>query len=200
MTYPQMAADVVEFLGARKLKSAMVLGHSLGGKAAMQLALDFPAQVEKLIVADMSPRAYPPEYEGYFQALLALDLKKFRSRQPMEEALAPAIPVLAVRRFLLKNLGHRSDGTYYWKINLRGIYENYPHLCEAMASEKSFIKPALFISGGKSDYILETDKPRIRALFPRARFEAIPDAGHWLQADAPAEFVRVVMTFLTDEH
>lgn len=199
MTYSQMAADVVEFLDARKMKSAMVLGHSLGGKAAMQLALDFPARVEKLIVADMSPRAYSPEYEGYFQALLALDLKKFRSRQQMEEALGPAIPALAVRRFLLKNLGHHSDDTYYWKINLRGLHQNYPRLCEAMASEKSFIKPALFISGGKSDYVLETDKPQIRALFPRAQFETIPDAGHWLQIDAPAEFARVVRTFLTTD-
>ncbi len=110
MTYPLMARDVVEFLDAQKLESAMVLGHSMGGKVAMRMALDFPGRVKKLIVADMGPRVYAPEYEGYFQAMLALDLKALRSRREMEEQLAPAVPELMIRRFLLKNLAHDPDG------------------------------------------------------------------------------------------
>ena len=196
MNYPLMAADVAEFLDTRKLESAFVLGHSMGGKVAMQLALDFPVRVEKLVVADMSPRAYPPEYEDFFPALLALDLNNPHSRREMEGALAPAIPSLAIRRFLLKNLGHNPDGTYFWKLNLRGIQSNYPRLSEAVAGERPFLKPALFISGGKSDYVLETDKPEIRNLLPGAQFHAILQAGHWLHADAPEEFVQSVIGFL----
>ncbi|HEY1661481.1 MAG TPA: alpha/beta fold hydrolase [Verrucomicrobiae bacterium] len=197
MTYALMARDVVEFLDSQKLESAMVLGHSMGGKVAMRLALDFPERVRRLIVADMATRAYEPEYEGYFQGMLALDFQKLRSRREMEEALEPAVPNLIVRRFLLKNLAHDPDDSYRWKINLRGIHKNYPHICEAITSTKPFDKPALFLYGGKSNYVSDKDKPVIRALFPQAQFELIPQAGHWMHADAPEEFVGRVGSFLS---
>lgn len=197
MTYPLMARDVAEFLDAQKLESAMVLGHSMGGKVAMRMALDFPERVRKLIVADIAPRAYAPEYEEYFRGLLALDLNKFRSRQEMEEALAPSVPPLIIRRFLLKNLANKPDGLYRWKINLPGLHKNYPRICEAIISEKTFDEPALFLYGGKSDYVSDKDKPMIISLFPHAQFEVIPQAGHWMHADAPEEFVRSVVKFVT---
>jgi esterase len=199
MTYPVMARDVVEFLDGQGLQSAAVLGHSMGGKVAMQLALDFPERVERLIVADIASRVYAPEYEPYFQGMLALDLKKFKSRQQMEEVLAPAVPDLVIRRFLLKNLGYDSEGSYFWKINLPGIHKNYPHICEAISSGKLYSKPALFLSGGKSNYVSEADKPLISKLFPNARFQIIPQARHWIHADAPEEFVGMVSQFLNTE-
>ncbi|HEY3763484.1 MAG TPA: alpha/beta fold hydrolase [Verrucomicrobiae bacterium] len=199
MTYPAMACDVVEFLDGQGIKSAAVLGHSMGGKVAMQLALDFPERVERLIVADMAVRSYGPEHEPYFQAMLKLGLKKLKSRMQMEEALAPSVPDLVIRRFLLKNLGHNPDGSYFWKINLTGIHKNYPHLCGAMTFDKSYDRPALFLSGGKSNYISESDHPKILKLFPKAQFQVIPQTGHWLHADAPEEFVKSVSRFLTAE-
>jgi esterase len=199
LTYPMMARDVVEFLDGQGLERVAVLGHSMGGKTTMQLALDFPERVKRLIVADIAPRAYALEYEAYFRGMLALDLKKFKSRLQMEEVLAPAVPNLVIRRFLLKNLGHNPDGSYFWKINLVGIHKNYPHICEAISSGKSYDKPALFLSGGKSNYVSEADRPSILKLFPNARFEIIPQAGHWMHADAPEEFVAKVSQFLSPE-
>ena len=99
----------------------VVIGHSMGGKTAMQLALQFPQRVEKLVVADMAPRAYAPAHDKIFAALLALDLPAFQTRQQIEEALAPEIPNLVLRRFLLKNLGRNAAGEFFWKINLRGL-------------------------------------------------------------------------------
>jgi esterase len=167
----------------------------MGGKVAMRLALDFPSRVEKLVVADIAPRIYVPEHEVYFSALLALDLKTLRSRQQMEEALAPAIPNLAVRRFLLKNLGLKPDGSYFWKINLECIHKNYPHICEALPPSKPFLKPALFINGRKSDYVSEADHPLILNLFPNAQFQTLAGASHWIHADAPEEFAHAVANF-----
>src|SRR5580698_1709140 len=114
MDYPLMASDVDKFLTARGLASAMVIGHSMGGKTAMQLALQAPQRVEKLVVADMAPRAYAPAHDKIFAALRALDLSKFANRTQMEEALAPEIPSQTLRRFLLKNIGRNAAGGFFW--------------------------------------------------------------------------------------
>jgi esterase len=196
MNYALMAGDVAEFLGARNLESANVLGHSLGGKVAMQFALQFSARVEKLIVVDMAPRAYAPEHDEIFAALLALNLENFSSRTEMEIALAENVPSLNLRRFLLKNLRRNAGGKFFWKMNLRGLFENYPKLGEAIPSAKPFEKPALFLRAGKSDYVRESDFARIHELFPRAEIQTIAGAGHWLHADAPGEFTSHVLKFL----
>ena len=198
MNYSLMAGDMDEFMSSRGLATATIIGHSMGGKTAMQFALQFPNRVEKLIVADVAPRAYAPAHEKIFAALLALDLPKFQSRQQIEDALAPEIPDLVLRRFLLKNLGRNSDGGFVWKINLRGIAENYLRLREPVSAPVPFIKPALFIRGGKSNYLNPEDVPQIRELFPQSEIQTIPDAGHWLHADQPEEFVKRVLKFLAD--
>ena len=196
MSYPLMAADVNEFMAARGLETAAVIGHSMGGKTAMQFALQFPDQVEKLIVADMAPRAYAPSHEKIFAAQLALDLKSFSTRPQIEEALAPEIPDLTLRRFLLKNLGRNSDGAFFWKINLRGISENYLRLREPVSATAPFAKPALFIRGGKSNYIKPEDERLIGELFPLAKIATITEASHWVHASAPEAFLRLVLEFL----
>lgn len=196
--YPIMAADVAEFLDTQKLERANILGHSLGGKVAMQLALDFPSRVEKLIVSDITPRVYPPEHEKIFKALLGLDLKKFQTRIQIEDALAAEIPDLGLRRFLLKNLKSASSpsSSFTWKMNLAGLYKNHQKIYEPIAPHKPFFGPALFLRGGKSRYILEADIPLIHNLFPQAKIETIERAGHWVHADAPEEFVTLVSAFL----
>ncbi len=168
----------------------------MGGKVAMQLALDFPTLVKKLVVVDMAPRAYARTHDPIFAALLALQLESFSTRTQIEAALAPEIPSLNLRRFLLKNLGRDEQGEFYWKLNLRGLAENYSRLGEVLSGGKPFTKPTLFIRGGKSNYITATDEPEIRQRFPAAEIQTIPTANHWVHADAPEEFLRRVLDFL----
>ncbi len=196
MDYPLMAADVNKFMAARGLTTALVIGHSMGGKTAMQFALQFPERVEKLVVADMAPRQYAPAHDKIFAAQLALDLKLFFTRQEIEDALAPEIPNLVLRRFLLKNLGRNATGEFFWKINLRGLAENYLRLGAPVFALAPFVKPALFIRGGKSNYIKPEDEPLIRELFPQAQIQTIAAASHWVHADQPEEFLRLVLGFL----
>ncbi len=196
MDYPLMAADVEKFFTAQKIENVCVIGHSMGGKVAMQFALDFPARVKKLVVVDMAPRAYQRTHEPIFAALLAVNLKSFQTRQEIETALESEIPSLNLRRFLLKNLGRDEQGNFFWKMNLRGVAENYSRLGEVLAPKNPFTGPTLFIRGGKSDYINAGDEPEIRRFFPVAKIQTIASANHWVHADAPEEFVRLALDFL----
>jgi esterase len=197
MNYPLMAGDVNEFMSAHGIESAFVSGHSMGGKTAMQFALQFPRRVKKLIVADMAPRAYLPAHDKIFSALLALDLRTFQTRQQIEDALVPEIPDLVLRRFLLKNLGRDSSGEFFWKTNVRGIADNYLRLREPIAVSPPFAKPALFLRGEKSNYICPEDEPLIRTLFPSAEIQTLAGVGHWLHADQPEKFLQLVLDFLS---
>jgi esterase len=196
MDYPLMAGDVEKFFGAQKIESAHVIGHSMGGKVAMQFALNFPARVKKLVVVEMAPRAYGRTHDKIFAALLALNLASFQTRQQIEDALAPEIPSLNLRRFLLKNLGRDDHGKFVWKMNLRGVAENYSQLGEVLSAQSHFDKQALFIRGGKSDYISAADESEIRRQFPASQIQTIAAANHWVHADAPEEFLRLVLDFL----
>ena len=196
MNYSLMAIDVNEFMALRGIETALVIGHSMGGKTAMQFALQFPSRVEKLIVADMAPRAYALAHEKIFAALLTLDLKSFSARQQIEEALAPEIPNLVLRRFLLKNLGRNSAGGFLWKINLRGLSQNYPHLGDPISADAPFTKPTLFIRGGKSNYMKTEDESLICELFPQSQIKTLAETSHWVHADQPEEFLRLVQAFL----
>jgi len=196
LNYPLMAADVESFFAARGLKNAAVIGHSMGGKTAMQFALQFPQRVDKLVVADMAPREYAPAHGRILAALLALDLSKAMTRQQIEDALAPQIPSLVLRRFLLKNLGRKPGGEFFWKIALRQIADSYPNLRAPILHPHPFPKPALFIRGGKSEYIRAGDEARIRELFPLAQILTVAEANHWVHADQPEEFLRLLWEFL----
>jgi pimeloyl-ACP methyl ester carboxylesterase len=162
----------------------------------MQLALHFPERVDKLVVADMAPRAYAPAHDKIFAALLALELPKFQTRAQIEEALAPEIPNPVLRRFLLKNLGRNPAGGFFWKINLRDIAENYWRLREPVVGASPFGKPTLFIRGGKSNYLQPEDEPLINQWFPNAQIQTIAAAGHWVHAEQPEEFLRLGLDFL----
>ncbi len=196
MSYPLMAGDVNEFLAARGLERVRLVGHSMGGKTAMQFAVQFPGKVEKLLVEDMAPRVYSPSHDKIFAAMLALDLAKFKARQEIEDALASPIPSLVLRRFLLKNLGRQPDGAFFWKINLRGLTDNYAKLGEPISSPVPFEKPVLFIRGGKSNYLNPEDEPLIRQLFPQAQIKTIAEAAHWVHGDKPEEFLALALDFL----
>ena len=196
MYYDAMAGDIARFMDKHNLSTAHVLGHSMGGKTAMQLALNHPDRVRKLVVVDMSPRAYGPRFASLLSALRELRPERFKTRPEIDQALAPSIPEESLRQFLLKNLMPDGRGGYRWRIHLDAIAENYDNLREAVRGSTPFTGETLFLLGGRSDYVGEDDRSTIMRLFPQAQFESIPDAGHWVHAEKPAEFGEAVMRFL----
>ena len=196
MNYAILAEDVRQFIQSRGLAQTVVMGHSMGGKTAMQLALSWPAMVGKLLVVDMAPRAYQPRHRQILDAMLSLDPARFQSRKEMETALAPAIPDLFNRQFLLKNVRRDPDGTFHWRIGLQEIARNYPSLAEAITSDRTFEGPALFLRGEQSDYLRPEDFADIQKLFPRALLQTIPSAGHLVHVDQPQAFLKAVVEFL----
>ncbi|MGE0825976.1 MAG: alpha/beta fold hydrolase [Candidatus Binatia bacterium] len=195
--YDVMVKDARVFLQQQQLSSVYLLGHSMGGKVAMQLAVSYPDVVDRLIVVDIAPKVYPPEHDDVFAALYALDLPNIRSRQEADNALAQHLPDLAVRQFLLKNLERTDSGTFRWRINLDGIHANYHAMLETFSTQGQFAKPTLFIRGERSGYIRDRDVPSIKYFFPQAQLVTIPNTGHWVHAEAPQEFARVVGEFLS---
>jgi len=196
MSYQLMSEDLKEFLVAQHLGSVNLLGHSMGGKTAMVFALTYPDLMEKLAVVDMAPRDYPDHHRQILKALLSLDLRSVKNRVEMESQLAPSIPDLATRQFLLKNVKRDPAGAFFWQMHLAAIEANYDRLNEAISSPRSFDKRTLFIRGEHSHYIRDEDMPPIRKLFPRTEFCQIPGAGHWIHADKPEAFLRKVREFL----
>jgi esterase len=194
--YAIMIEDLREFMATQQLPRAHVMGHSMGGKTAMHFALRHPEQVEKLIVVDMAPRAYAPAHGPIFKALLALNLGSFRERSEIFDALAPAIPEIAMRQFLVKNVMRDEAGTFRWKMNLLVLHRNYDELNYAIQPDRSFDGPVLFIKGEQSDYLAESDVALIHKLFPRTNMKTVAQAGHWVHAEAPEELGKMVCNFL----
>ncbi len=194
--YDVMAADVMQFMREQNISRARIIGHSMGGKAAMRLAQLHPDAVEKLVVVDMSMHDYPPRYAAMLDAMLALDLSAFQQRHEIDAALEPVVASKTMRQFLLKNVGRDASGTLFWKPNLRTIRTNYDRIRGALPTANPFPGQALFIRGAKSDYVRVTDLDLIRATFPHAELETIDEAGHWVHAEAPEKFNELVGDFL----
>jgi len=197
MNYAVMAEDIREFIETHALARAFLLGHSMGGKIAMQFAAAHPQEVARLVVVDIAPKTYPPSQRTLLAALRALDLERIGSFADADAALMAAIPETALRQFLIKNLSRDETGRFRWRIGLDEISENYDALTAEIAIDPPFEKPACFIRGGRSDFIADEDAALIRRAFPRARIETIERAGHWVQSEAPEEFYRTVVRFLS---
>jgi esterase len=192
--YPSMAADLAETIAAHGGR-ADVLGHSMGGKAAMVLALTEPARVNRLIVADVAPVAYGHSQIEYVRAMQAVDLGAVARRSDADAELARSVPEPSLRAFFLQSLAIRPDGAS-WKLNLDALDDQMPAIMDFPDLAGSFGGPTLFLTGATSTYVRPEHWPRIRALFPAAEHQAIPDAGHWLHADAPGPFIEAVAGFL----
>ena len=193
-TYAAMAADlaaVIEDQGGR----AAVLGHSMGGKAAMVLALSAPELVERLIVADIAPVAYEHDQRLYVRAMQGVDLSRITRRSDAEAGLADAVPEPSLRAFFLQSLKLDEDGAR-WKLNLAALDDQMPGIVGFPAVEGIYPGPALFLSGELSSYVRPEHWPVILEHFPAAERQVIPGAGHWLHAEAPRPFVGAVSRFL----
>lgn len=197
MDYEAMAADIRAFIERHDLGRVSLLGHSMGGKTAMQTALSYPKIVDRLIVADMAPKAYTARHEKLLDALAGIDPSTYDDRGAIDAALAEDVPSRPIRQFLLKNLDYDGE-TYTWKMNLDAIRTHYDALNAALPADATFEGPTLFVRGGASDYVADDDLPGIRKRFPTARLETIDGAGHWLHADSPDAFSEVVVDFLQD--
>lgn len=192
-SYAVMSGDLLEFFRDHGLSEAFVVGHSMGGKTAMQFALDHPTMVRKLVVVDIAPKEYSARHDHILEALTGLDLSQYHSRSEIENSLAPKIASSATRQFLMKNL-HRTDQGFAWKINLEAIYSSYDEMNRAIAGSP-FSNPVLFIHSLTSGYLDQKDLPAIRALFPSGRFVGL-NVGHWIHAESPDDFHRIVLDFL----
>lgn len=193
-SYADMAGDLAEVIGAIG-GPVDLLGHSMGGKAAMQLALTRGGSVSRLIVADIAPVAYGHSQAHLVRAMRALDLGGLASRSEADGRLAGSVPDDGVRAFLLQSLDLRSEPPA-WRLNLDVLEREMDAITGWPGTRGEFAGPALFLAGALSDYVRPEHRKTIKLLFPNAKFAKIPGAGHWLHAERPREFEAAVRAFL----
>ena len=191
-SYAAQARDLAEVIAAQGGR-AHVLGHSMGGKAAMVLSLANPERVDRLIVADIAPRAYDHSQSGLIAAMRAVDLGAVERRSDADAQMSEAVPDRSVRAFLLQSL---DVANRRWRLNLDALDASMDEIVGWPEPEGRRDDPTLFLRGGASDYVSDDDWPAIRRHFPEARLETIEGAGHWLHAEAPRPFEAVVRGFL----
>ena len=195
MTFPLLSADILEWADDRGLSSFSILGHSLGGKVAMRVACDAPERVRALYVIDIAPRDYGLGSRE-LEAMLKLDLQALTMRRDAEERLAADIPEVWARRFLLTNLVRRASGEFSWQPNLPVITATLPAVRKTpLEPHERFAKPALFVVGGKSQFVVEDDKAIIRRHFPQAKIVTLPRSGHFPHVEDRGGLVEAVIAF-----
>lgn len=197
LSFEHMAIAVQSHLATIGLSNFHLLGHSLGGKVAMQMAGN-PKQwiVDKLIVVDIAPRLYPPHHASILDALTNLPLDELKSRGDADKKLRPLINDAGIRGFLLKGLHRNTAGEYSWQFDLAGIKASYEHIRQPPTFAQKVPCPTLFIKGGNSDYLGAQDELPIRTNFNDPQFKEIGDTGHWPHAEKPALFARLCLEFL----
>lgn len=193
-SYSNMADDLLELCETLSLDRIHLLGHSLGGKVAMQFAMRHVDKIDKLVVVDMAMRAYADAHTHLIDAMMAVDLTTLQSRSEVEKALSDSIPQAMVRQFLLMNL-IKADSKLAWRINLAALKTNYPSLQLAVGKNAHYERPCLFIRGEQSDYVQDADMEHIKTNFINAQFASLP-TGHWVHAEQPQAFIEVVDNFL----
>lgn len=193
MDYRDMAADLKAFLESQDLVGkALMVGHSMGGKAVMTLALTDPAAVKGLVVVDMPPARLPADTVRYASVMKAVDLSGCERRGDVDKALEPEVPEQMIRLFLLQNLEKTPEG-FRWKPNLEAIADQWDQIADFPVSEGRFDGPALFLGGGASPYVRPEHADTIKRLFPESREMRVPGAGHWVHAERPDDVVTTLL-------
>lgn len=196
LTLSNMADTVLRWMDVEGVSQPHLLGHSVGGKVAMQLALQAPDRAESLIVCDIAPVGYPARHDQVFSALEAVAARECSSRDEAATILAQYLHDEGVIQFLLASLQRDTQGRYRWRFDVEGLKAAYPALLDAPTLDRAYEGPVLFIKGGASDYIRREDWPAVRRFFPQARIKILPGCGHWLHAQSPQAFNNIVMRFL----
>lgn len=194
--YEDYAQQVIEVMNINELTAPAILGHSMGGKVAMHIALHYPDKISELIVADIAPVQYDPRHNNVFNALKAVNLNDISGRKEAEHTMLQHIEEQGVVQFLLRSLVKTPEGKFAWRFNLDLLIRDYANLSQEISHTQPFIKPTLFIKGGNSNYITSEHRPVINQLFPNATAKIMQGVGHWLHAEKPVVFAKLVADFL----
>ncbi len=196
-SFSHNAEAIKNLLAELKIQKSAVLGHSLGGKVAMQLALDYTQLVSHLVVVDIAPVAYQPRHSEVFAGLNAVPLSSLSSRKEADQALAKQVKETSTRQFLLKSL-YQEQQQWQWRFNLALLERDYPKLSAAITAEQAYQGPVLFLKGQLSNYLLAEHKPAVVKLFPNSQSKVVHNTGHWLHAEKPEICAKVIQAFLNN--
>ncbi|HLT86134.1 MAG TPA: alpha/beta fold hydrolase [Sphingobacterium sp.] len=196
MSLSAMVDDLEAYIQHYGFQEVDILGHSLGGKVAMQYAISKSTNIRELIVADIAPKAYPPHHQKILEALAEVKIREMSNRKEVEEQLRQYLDEVGVIQFLLKNVYIKEDRTLDWRFNLKVLTEKYTDFITVGVEPGIYEGETLFMAGEKSNYILPADYPMIKEMFPHAEIKTIPNAGHWVQAENPKAFNAMVAQFL----
>ncbi|MGN7515142.1 MAG: alpha/beta fold hydrolase [Allomuricauda sp.] len=194
--YDVLSDDVINYMNHHNIDSAYVMGHSMGGKTAMQLATSHPSRVKKLIIADIAPKYYPPHHDFIFNGLSHLDFNQISDRREADDELAKHIKDRGIRQFLLKNLYWVEKEKLGFRFNFDVLKNRMEEIGENIFPNAIYDGPALFLRGDRSEYIQPNDFAEIKRHFPNAEIETIDKAGHWLHAENPKQFYEKSFKFL----
>lgn len=197
INYPLMAEDVKSLMDHEGWDRVHLMGHSMGGKVAMEFAHSFPERVDHLIIVDIAPKTYPSGHDEIFKALRSLPIDQIQSRSEAQDHLAQHISQKGIQLFLMKNLKRHASEGYEWKMNLDSLYRHYSDILAGIQIDPPYFGPCLFIGGAKSRYIQDGDHELIFDAFKNARIEMIPNAGHWVHAEQPEALLELVRGFLS---
>ncbi|MEP2669945.1 MAG: alpha/beta fold hydrolase [Cyclobacteriaceae bacterium] len=195
--YNALTDDLNEFIEDHKIDKPIIIGHSMGGKTAMNFAIRFPEKLSKLIVVDIVPKAYPIHHDSILKGLNTINLDQLESRGQADKILSPFIPEPAVRQFLLKNLARNASQNFEWRINIPVLEAHIDDMGTALQYEGQFNGATLFIVGSKSNYFEPGDDATIKSYFPKAEITTL-DTGHWVQAENPKGFMEAVFNFVNE--
>ena len=194
--YELLTQDLKAYLDQQGLERIILLGHSMGGKTAIQFAVDFPDMLDKLVVVDIAPKKYKGGHQTIFEALLSVNLEQVQDRKEVETQLSKYIDDVGVRLFLMKNLSRKKEGGFAWKMNLQEIYMNYSNILDEIIIDPAVSNETLFVNGGKSAYVSLEDQAFIKTCFTQVQFQTIEDAGHWVHAEQPQALIHCLNSFL----
>lgn len=194
--YQVMTEDVINYLIDQKVDNCCIIGHSMGGKVAMQLSIEKPGIIEKLVVVDIAPKFYARHHDYILEGLAILENNQLESRSKADELLSEKINEKGIRQFLLKNLFRDENNRLILRLNLKAISENLDEIGKGLPDNAQFSGSTLFIRGEKSTYIKTTDQKIIQNHFPNAGLKTIENAGHWVHAEQPTVFFKAVNDYL----
>ena len=196
LNYQVMTDDLKELLHNAQIEKCCLLGHSMGGKTAMNFAVQYPEKIMKLIIVDIAPKRYPPHHQNILQGVDSLKINEINTRKEADDLLSTTINNSGIRQFILKNLSRNPEGLFYWKINWKAIEDNIQAIGAPLLSHDLFTGEVLFIRGAQSDYILNEDEPLLKKHFPNAVLMTIQKAGHWVHAEQPAQLLALINQFI----
>ena len=194
--YELLVEDLHDYIKHYNLEKVHLLGHSMGGKTAMLIATTYPKLIDKLLIADIAPKEYPPHHQDIIRALNSVDFSIHTTRTLVDEKLSELIPEVGVRQFILKNTYWVEKEQLGFRFNLESLTKNYDEIVKGLPAESIYYGETLFLRGGNSHYILDRDGPLLQAHFPKYSLVTMSNAGHWLHAENPKEFYEAVIHFL----